>query len=182
MTRNGGARNGVGMILDERLSKEVIEVYRKNDRLIRVKLLCGKEIVNVISAYAPQVGLDSEEKRQFWEDLDEVRDASGEAIMDFSQSYDLFLANTWFKKRDSHLITFWSGANATQIDFLLTRSADRQSCLNCKVIPGESVVTQHRLLVMTIRLKEKANKKGRPEEQRIRWWTFRDANAKVFTE
>uniref|UniRef100_A0A803N0Y3 Uncharacterized protein n=1 Tax=Chenopodium quinoa TaxID=63459 RepID=A0A803N0Y3_CHEQI len=53
MTRNGGARNGVGVILDEKLSKEVIEVYRKNDRLIRVKLLSGKEIVNVISAYAP---------------------------------------------------------------------------------------------------------------------------------
>ncbi|XP_021764850.1 craniofacial development protein 2-like [Chenopodium quinoa] len=71
-TRNGGTHNGVGVILDERLSKEVIEVYRKIDRLIRVKLLCGKEIVNVISAYAPQVGLDAEEKRQFWEDLDEV--------------------------------------------------------------------------------------------------------------
>jgi len=166
------------------------------------------------------VGLDAEEKRQFWEDLDEVvqgvhhseklyiggdlnghvgasrdgyesvhggfgygqRDAGGEAIMDFAQSYDLILANTWFKKRDSHLITFRNGANATQIDFLLTRSIDRQSCINCKVIPGESVVTQHRLLVMTIRLKEKAKKKVRQEEPRIRWWTLRDAKAKVFTE
>ena len=35
-TRNGGARNGVGVVLDERLAKEVIEVYRKNDRLIRL--------------------------------------------------------------------------------------------------------------------------------------------------
>ncbi|XP_021750528.1 craniofacial development protein 2-like [Chenopodium quinoa] len=146
MTRNGGARNGVNVILDERLLKEVIEVYQKNDRLIRVKLLCGKEIVNVISTYTSQVGLDAEEKRHFWEDLDEVvqgvlhleklniggdlnghvgasrdgyesvhggfgygqRDAGGEVIMDFSQSYDLILANTWFKKRDSHLITFRS--------------------------------------------------------------------------
>ncbi|XP_021747807.1 craniofacial development protein 2-like [Chenopodium quinoa] len=72
MNKNGGARNGVGVILNERLSKEVIEVYRKNDKLIRVKLLCSKEIVNVISVYAPQVGLDEEDKRQFWKDLDEV--------------------------------------------------------------------------------------------------------------
>uniref|UniRef100_A0A803N0Y2 Uncharacterized protein n=1 Tax=Chenopodium quinoa TaxID=63459 RepID=A0A803N0Y2_CHEQI len=35
---------------------------------------------------------------------------------------------------------------------------------------------------MTIRLKEKAKKKGRQEEPRIRWWTLRDAKAKVFTE
>ena len=60
------ARNEVGLILDEHLSKEVIEIYRKNDRLIRVKLLCGKEVVIVISAYEPQVGLSTEEKRQFW--------------------------------------------------------------------------------------------------------------------
>ncbi|XP_021765949.1 uncharacterized protein LOC110730455 [Chenopodium quinoa] len=65
-------RNGVGLILDDRLSKEVIEVYRKNDRLIRVKLLCGKEIVNVISAYAPQASLDAEGKRPLWKDLDKV--------------------------------------------------------------------------------------------------------------
>ncbi|XP_021740395.1 uncharacterized protein LOC110706747 [Chenopodium quinoa] len=35
---------------------------------------------------------------------------------------------------------------------------------------------------MTIRLKEKGKKKGRQEEPRIRWWTLRDAKAKVFTK
>uniref|UniRef100_A0A803MTG4 Zinc knuckle CX2CX4HX4C domain-containing protein n=1 Tax=Chenopodium quinoa TaxID=63459 RepID=A0A803MTG4_CHEQI len=47
-------------------------VYRKSNRLIRVKFLCGKEIVNVNSAYALQVGLGAKEKQKFWEDLDEV--------------------------------------------------------------------------------------------------------------
>uniref|UniRef100_A0A803MK39 Uncharacterized protein n=1 Tax=Chenopodium quinoa TaxID=63459 RepID=A0A803MK39_CHEQI len=66
-----GAR---GLVLGYKIVERghVIEVYQKNDKLIRVKLLCGKEILNVISAYAPQVGLDTEEKRQSWEDLDEV--------------------------------------------------------------------------------------------------------------
>ena len=29
-------------------------------------------VLNVISAYAPQVGLDESAKRQFWEDLDSL--------------------------------------------------------------------------------------------------------------
>jgi hypothetical protein len=35
-----------------------------------VKLLVGDLIFNVISAYAPQIGLNESIKRQFWEQLD----------------------------------------------------------------------------------------------------------------
>ncbi|XP_055826258.1 uncharacterized protein LOC129894586 [Solanum dulcamara] len=37
-----------------------------------IKLVIGKLIVNVVSAYASHVGLDEEVKKLFWEDLDEV--------------------------------------------------------------------------------------------------------------
>ncbi|XP_059291724.1 uncharacterized protein LOC132045196 [Lycium ferocissimum] len=37
-----------------------------------IKLVVGGFTLNIISAYAPQAGLDEEEKRRFWEDLDEV--------------------------------------------------------------------------------------------------------------
>ncbi|XP_055822267.1 uncharacterized protein LOC129890816 [Solanum dulcamara] len=37
-----------------------------------IKLVIGGLTLNIISAYAPQVGLDEEIKRRFWEDLDEV--------------------------------------------------------------------------------------------------------------
>ncbi|XP_070044550.1 uncharacterized protein LOC107818936 [Nicotiana tabacum] len=37
-----------------------------------IKLVVGVFTVNVISAYAPQVGLDQEVNKQFWEDLDEM--------------------------------------------------------------------------------------------------------------
>ena len=35
-----------------------------------LKLAVGEDIINVSSAYAPQVGLDEHAKRQFWDDLD----------------------------------------------------------------------------------------------------------------
>ncbi|XP_059279413.1 uncharacterized protein LOC132033452 [Lycium ferocissimum] len=40
--------------------------------MIAVKLVVGGFSLNIISAYVPQVGLDEEEKRRLWEDLDEV--------------------------------------------------------------------------------------------------------------
>ena len=32
-----------------------------------MKLVIGKQIVNIVSAYAPQVGLSAEEKDDFWD-------------------------------------------------------------------------------------------------------------------
>jgi hypothetical protein len=70
----------------------------------------------------------------------------GEDILNFVIAYDLMVANTLFKKK-SHLITFSSGQHTSQIDFVLTRREERPNCMDCKVISGECVVTQHKLLV-----------------------------------
>ena len=52
--------------------EDVVDVRRQGDRILLVKLILGREIFNIISVYAPQVGLDESSKRQFWEDLDEI--------------------------------------------------------------------------------------------------------------
>ncbi|MCX8789090.1 exonuclease/endonuclease/phosphatase family protein [Vibrio parahaemolyticus] len=80
------------------------------------------------------------------------RNEEGSSILDFSIAWDLLLANTYFKKREEHLITYKSGSSISQIDFLLTRKSDQKLCKDCKVIPGEHVTTQHRLLVLDIRI------------------------------
>lgn len=43
--------------MDERTSKDVVDVYKKKDRIIKVKMVYGKERLNVISAYAPCAGI-----------------------------------------------------------------------------------------------------------------------------
>ncbi|KAG5591784.1 hypothetical protein H5410_042298, partial [Solanum commersonii] len=65
-------RNGVGILVDGDLREQVVEVRRINDRLTMVKLVIEGCSLSVISAYAPQVGLDEEAKKVFYEDLDEV--------------------------------------------------------------------------------------------------------------
>jgi hypothetical protein len=39
------------------------------------------------------------------------RNEVGTEILNFALAYDLTIVNTWFKKRDSHLVTFRSGLN-----------------------------------------------------------------------
>nr|XP_016438610.1 PREDICTED: craniofacial development protein 2-like [Nicotiana tabacum] len=63
-------KNGVGILVDRNLRELVVEVRRVNDRLMAIKLVVGGSTLNVISAYAPQVGLDEEIKRRFWEEFD----------------------------------------------------------------------------------------------------------------
>ncbi|XP_068240017.1 craniofacial development protein 2-like [Palaemon carinicauda] len=65
-------RNGVGIVLSGELKNAVIEVHRKNARIIRLKMCCGGEIRNIISAYAPQVGCTEDEKGNFWRDMDGI--------------------------------------------------------------------------------------------------------------
>ena len=49
------------------------------------------------------------------------RNKASVSILDFAVAYDLILANTYFKKRDEHLITFKNRSNKSQIDFFLIR-------------------------------------------------------------
>ena len=53
------------------------------------------------------------------------RNETKNTILDFIVSYDIILVNTWFRKRDIHLITYKSGGNANQIDFFLIRKVGR---------------------------------------------------------
>jgi hypothetical protein len=75
------------------------------------------------------------------------RNQERKSILNFVLAYDLIIANTLFRKRISHLVTFSSGQHCSQIDFILARREDRHACLDCNVIPAECVIPQHKLVV-----------------------------------
>jgi len=208
---SAGTRNGVGVLIDKSLKDGVVDVRRKGDRIILVKLVVGKLVLNVVSAYAPQVGLDMSAKRHFWEDLEDVvrsvpsdeklfiggdlnghvgttnigfegvhggfgygdRNQEGKDILDFAVAYDLLVANTFFRKRQSHLVTFSSAQHSSQIDFVLTRRRDRRACLDCKVIPGECVVAQHKLVVVDFRFHARVMRYKGIKITRMKWWKLK---------
>ena len=54
---------GAGVFIAERWIDSVVDVV--NERIKYVKLVIGKQSVNIVSAYAPQVGFSTEEKDDF---------------------------------------------------------------------------------------------------------------------
>jgi exonuclease III len=58
-------KNDVGIVLDKSFKDGVVDIKRHGDMIILVKLLIGDLVFNVISAYAPQIGLNESVKMQF---------------------------------------------------------------------------------------------------------------------
>ncbi|XP_074377387.1 uncharacterized protein LOC141718890 [Apium graveolens] len=67
---DGLKKRHVDAICVKRLSG--MEVIRFNDRVIMIKLVVDVVVVNIVSAYAPHVGLGDEEKKLFWDCLDDL--------------------------------------------------------------------------------------------------------------
>jgi len=63
------------------------------------------------------------------------------------------VVNSYFKKKEDHLVTFKSGSMKSQIDYFLIKVDNRKFYKDCKVIPSEYLGTQHRLLVLDVEFK-----------------------------
>ena len=219
-TGTAANRNGVGILINKSLKYGVVDVKRRGDRIILVKLVVEDLVLNVISAYAPQVGHNENTKREFWEGLEDmvrsvpigeklfiggdlnghvgtsntgfegahggfgygIRNQEGEDVLSFALAYNMIVANTLFRKRESHLVTFSSGQHSSQIDFILSRREDRRACLDCKVIPGKSVVPQHKLVVADFRFRIRVQRDKRAKVARTKWWKLKGEVAQVFKE
>ena len=102
-----------------------------------------------------------------------LRNTEGKCILKFTVAHDLVGGNTHFHKKENHLITYKSGGNSSQIDYILVRKSDFKQVRNIKFIPGEEVVTQHRLLVTDMKWKFVKQTKKTPK---LRTWKFKDQN------
>ncbi|VDP13440.1 unnamed protein product [Heligmosomoides polygyrus] len=80
------------------------------------------------------------------------RNADGERILDYAESHKLTIVNTVFQKRDSHLISYYSGGTKTQIDFILVKDRDRGLVTDAKIVPYETIAPQHRPLICTLKI------------------------------
>ena len=95
--------------------------------------------------------------------------------MEFANTFDLVIANTWFTKTRNQQITFKSGNSEYQIDYILTNRRHLQDVINCDTIPGEAVVSQHRLVVMDLRTRtQKKRQYQRVNEVKTKWWRLKD--------
>ncbi|KAI5094339.1 hypothetical protein C0J45_16063 [Silurus meridionalis] len=195
-----GKRNGVGVILKEEYSKSVVEVKRVSGRVMNVKLEVEGMMINVISAYAPQVGCEMKEQERFSSELDDVvggvprkerlvigadfngheRNVEGQMVVDFAKRMEMAVVNTYFKKKEDHRVTYKSGGRCTQVDYVLCRRCNLKEIGDCKVLAGDSVARQHRMVVcrMVLEVKKKRRRRERTK-RRIRWWKLKEEECSV---
>ncbi|XP_066950719.1 craniofacial development protein 2-like [Macrobrachium rosenbergii] len=108
------------------------------------------------------------------------RNQEGERLLELAEAMNLVVLNTQFEKRRIHLVTYKSGQNETQIDYVLVRKEDKKIIMDCKVIPNESVVAQHKLVVADFSLKAIGKRKAPARNRRIKTWKLKGEKAREF--
>ncbi|KAK3534979.1 hypothetical protein QTP70_001936 [Hemibagrus guttatus] len=100
------------------------------------------------------------------------RNLEGQMVVDFAKRMDMAVVNTYFQKREEHRVTYKSGGRSTQVDYILCRRGNLKEISDCKVVVGESVARQHRMVVCRMTLM--VCKKKRSEiEKKTKWWKLK---------
>ena len=66
----------------------------------------------------------------------------------------------------------------TVIDYILVRRQDLRDLKDCKIIPGESIASQHRLLVASVEFKAYHKKQQRARVKKIKWYMLKQQEKK----
>ena len=100
------------------------------------------------------------------------RNTEGQMVVDFAKRMEMAVVNTFFQKRQEHRVTYESGVRSTQVDYILCRRCNLKEITDCKVVVGESIARQHRMVVcrMTLVVKKRRRTKA---AQRTKWWKLK---------
>ncbi|VDO82322.1 unnamed protein product [Heligmosomoides polygyrus] len=155
---------------------------------MKIVVAAKERLYHFFSGYAPQTGCSDQAKDEFWNLLDEntaevpskdviiaAGDLNAHRILEYAESHNLTIVNTVYRKRDSHLISFYSGSTRTWIDFVLVKDRDLSLVTDAKVMPYETVAPQHRPLIYTLKIAPPRLKQvERCGAARIKWWRMKE--------
>ncbi|KAK3562747.1 hypothetical protein QTP86_006961 [Hemibagrus guttatus] len=100
------------------------------------------------------------------------RNLDGQMVVDFAKRMDMAAVNTYFQKREEHRVTYKSGGRSTQVDYILCRRGNLKEISDCKVVVGESVARQHRMVMCRMTLMV-CKKKRSKIEKKTKWWKLK---------
>ncbi|KAK3513085.1 hypothetical protein QTP70_000977 [Hemibagrus guttatus] len=102
------------------------------------------------------------------------RNLEGQMVVDFAKRMDMAVVNTCFQKREEHRVTYKSGGRSTQVDYILCRRGNLKEISDCKVVVGESVARQHRMVVCRMTMMVCKRKRSKIEiEKKTKWWKLK---------
>ena len=71
----------------------------------------------------------------------------GQAVVDFAKRMELAITNTYFVKKPAYRVTYNSGGCSSQVDYVMVTRRRIKEVVDTKVIVGEIVEKQHRIVV-----------------------------------
>ncbi|KAK6750123.1 hypothetical protein RB195_002235 [Necator americanus] len=89
-----------------------------------------------------------------------ARNDDGLRILEYAVASGLIIANTQYRERKSHLITYTSGGRETQADFWMLRRRDRRFLQDSEV-------------------RKEKSKGGKPKVQKATWFWNKDVQAAI---
>ena len=81
-------------------------------------------------------------------------------ILELCAATNLAVTNTFFRKRNSLLVTYNLGGCATQVDYILDRRTELKLVKNAKVIGNEECIQQLKLIVPVLKIQTPSQKPG----------------------
>ena len=99
------------------------------------------------------------------------RNVERQMVVDFAKRMEMAVLNMYVKKRKEHRMMYKSGGRYTHVD-VLCRRCSLKEIGDCKVVKGENVARQHRMVVYRMTLETKKRKRMKAEA-RIKWWKLK---------
>ena len=62
-----------------------------------------------------------------------TRNKEGSMVVNFGKRMNLEFVNTYFKKKDEHMVTYKSDGKSTQVDYVMCRRRNLKKMCDCKV-------------------------------------------------
>ena len=90
------------------------------------------------------------------------RNNEGQAAVDFAKTMELAITNTYFVKKPANRLTYNSGGRSSLVDYIMVRRRMIKEVVDTKVIVGESVAKQLRIVVSAIIIRTKGRKAPKP--------------------
>ena len=107
------------------------------------------------------------------------RNEEGRKLLDFCKRNGLVVGNSWFRKKESHKVTWYSSdlTKKSLVDYMLYDWEMKRSVRDIKVIPSEALDSDHRILVMNLGV-VKDSKRTEYQERRIKVWKLKEKEVK----
>uniref|UniRef100_A0A7I4Y4S3 Reverse transcriptase domain-containing protein n=1 Tax=Haemonchus contortus TaxID=6289 RepID=A0A7I4Y4S3_HAECO len=167
--------NGVGIIVSERFRDSIVGVERFDDRLMKIIVVIECQKYHFFSAYAPQAGCSEQTKDKFWNLLDEK---TAEVPLQEALVVAGDLNGHVGATKDGYSCHggFGYGSRNTDGERILEYADSHNLVIvntkfHAKTVPYETVATQHRSLICTLKIappKPKVAERCGPA--RIKWW------------